>query len=350
MSDKTYHEQETIDNTVALRTILADMPVYVRTYFRGIEVNTASRTRVGYAGDIKNFFEFMLSTNSSLKNKTFNDITLDVLNHLEAEDIEEYLEHLKYYVKDGKEYTNGERSIKRKLSALRNLYAYLYKNDKLTNNPIVKVNMPKIHDKAIVRMENNEVASFLDNVEYGNKLTKQQLVFHEKTKIRDLALLTLMLGTGIRVSECVGLDIRDVDFDNERIKVVRKGGYESYVYFGTEVTTALLPYIEEREKIEPIEGHENALFLSSQRRRISVRAVEMLVKKYALPVTPMKKITPHKLRSTYGTSLYQETSDIYLVADVLGHSDVNTTKKHYADIDQQRKRSARNAVTLRENK
>ena len=73
-----------------------------------------------------------------------------------------------------------------------------------------------------------------------------------------------------------------------------------------------------------------------------------MVKKYSRVTTPLKKITPHKLRSTYGTALYQETGDIYLVADVLGHKDVNTTRKHYADIDQERKRGARNKVTLRE--
>lgn len=208
--------------------------------------------------------------------------------------------------------------------------------------------MPKIHEKAIVRMDAGEVASFLDNVEYGNKLSEHQQIYHEKSKKRDLALLTLMLGTGIRVSECVGLDINDVDFDYDRIKVVRKGGYEAYVYFGQEAREALLDYMQERKEIITVEGHENALFLSSHRKRISVRSVENMVKKYASITTPLKKITPHKLRSTYGTTLYQQTSDIYLVADVLGHKDVNTTKKHYADIDDQQKMRAKDAVTLRE--
>ena len=100
--------------------------------------------------------------------------------------------------------------------------------------------------------------------------------------------------------------------------------------------------------MQPQKGSENALFLSMQNRRITVRAVEKLVKKYALTVTSLKKITPHKLRSTYGTELYRETGDIYLVADVLGHKDVNTTKRHYAAIDEDRRRSAANIVKLRE--
>lgn len=150
------------------------------------------------------------------------------------------------------------------------------------------------------------------------------------------------------MSECVGLDIQDVDFDNQRLKVRRKGGYEDIVYFGEEVEDALYDYLEERERIIPLNGHENAFFLSMQNRRITVRSVENLVKKYASRVTTLKKITPHKLRSTYGTTLYQETGDIYLVADVLGHKDVNTTRKHYAAMQDENKRKAAKAVKLRE--
>ena len=128
---------------------------------------------------------------------------------------------------------------------------------------------------------------------------------------------------------------------------MRKGGYESIVYFGIEVQNALQDYLEIRNGIIPEEGHEGALFLSMQNKRISVRAVENLVKKYASKVTSLKKITPHKLRSTYGTTLYQETGDIYLVADVLGHKDVNTTRKHYAAQADDRRRQAAKAVTLR---
>ena len=132
------------------------------------------------------------------------------------------------------------------------------------------------------------------------------------------------------------------------IKVRRKGGYEDVVYFGEEVESALLAYLEERKHIVPLSGHEEALFLSIQDRRITVRAVEKLVKKYASLVTGLKKITPHKLRSTYGTTLYQETGDIYLVADVLGHKDVNTTRKHYAAMQDANKRKAARTVRLRE--
>ena len=106
--------------------------------------------------------------------------------------------------------------------------------------------MPKLHEKEIIRLDIDEVAKLLDNVESGENLTKKQLSYHEKTRVRDLALMTLLLGTGIRVSECVGLDIQDVDFNNNGLLIKRKGGYEQIVYFGEEVETVLHEYIDER--------------------------------------------------------------------------------------------------------
>jgi site-specific recombinase XerD len=120
------------------------------------------------------------------------------------------------------------------------------------------------------------------------------------------------------------------------------------LYFSDEVAATLKQYLEVRHNIEGVPGHENALFLSMQKKRMGVRAVEMMVKKYAALAAPLKRqISPHKLRSTFGTNLYHETGDIYLVADVLGHSDVNTTRKHYAAIADDRRRMAARSVKLR---
>lgn len=343
-----YSEQQNIKNTIKLREMINELPSFCVQYFRGIEPSTSPRTRIGYATDLKNFFGFVNSNINCCKDKAITDISLSDLDNIKASDIETYLETLKFYEKDNKSFVNHERSIKRKLCSIRSLYKYFHIREMIEHNPSIQVNMPKIHEKAIVRLDVNEVATLLDNVEAGNLTTKKQQDYAKKLGTRDLAILTLLLGTGIRVSECVGLDINDVDFDNARIKVVRKGGYESYVYFGDEVSAELHNYMLERNNIAAVEGHENALFLSIQKKRMCVRSIEKLVKKYSSTVTTVKKITPHKLRSTYGTALYQETKDIYLVADVLGHNDVNTTKKHYADLVDENRRSARNKVKLRE--
>lgn len=276
------------------------------------------------------------------------EFPISILDEIKPVDIEEYVYHLKIYEKDGVAHANGERGVKRKLASLRTFYNYYFKKELIDTNPAFKVDMPKLHDKAIVRLDSDEVSQLLDKVESGADLSKKQTFYHEKTKVRDMAILTLLLGTGIRVSECVGIDINDIDWKNNGVKVHRKGGAEVVVYFGEEVREALLEYADERELINPLEGNENAFFLSMQRKRIGVRAVENLVKKYSKLVTNVKNITPHKLRSTYGTALYQETGDIYLVADVLGHKDVNTTKKHYAALEDDRRRKAAKYVRLRD--
>lgn len=345
---QTYHQSTSNQNTVKLRELLKTMPSFCRDYFRGIEPTTTAKTRIGYGYDIRTFFRFLLSENPSFKNAQMTDICLSDLDQLQPVDIEEYLEYLKYYTYDGQVFTNDERGIKRKFASLRSFFLYYQKRDLLRHNPTVVVDMPKLHDREIIRLDANEVSDLLELVEHGgDHLSGMKKVYYEKNKQRNIAIFTLFLGTGIRVSECVGLDIEDVDFKNNRIRIIRKGGKEEYVYFGEEVANALKSYItEERVHVKPREGHEHALFYSIQKRRISVQAIENLVNEYTSQITSFKHITPHKLRSTYGTALYQQTGDIYLVAEVLGHNDVNTTRKHYAAMDDEQKRSAADAVTL----
>ena len=233
MANITYHEEQYRKNTQKLRNLLAEMPPFVTTYFRGIEQTTASRTRIAYAVDLKVFFEYLQATNPLYKEIQIRNFDFSVLTQLNATDIEEYEEYLKLYTdKNGKEITNNERGIKRKLASLRSFYGYFHRNKMIDENPTVQVSMPKLHQKNIIRMNDEEVVDFLDEVESGNHLTKHQQAFHKKTKVRDLAIVTLLLGTGIRVSECVGIDITDIDFMNDRINIVRKGGYESFIYYG----------------------------------------------------------------------------------------------------------------------
>ena len=349
MKSLPYHEQKDIENVKKLREIIKELPPFCVDYFRGIEPRTSSRTRIAYAYDLTVFFDFLRRENPFFSKMDRKDIRLEYLDQITVSDLEEYMEYLKYRFNDNhQEITNKERGIMRKISSLKSFYNYFFRCEKLTTNPAALIQLPKLHEKEIIRLDIDEVALLLDEVEQGEQLTEKQKAFHNRTRIRDLALLTLLLGTGLRVSECVGLDLDDLDFKNGGIHIHRKGGKEVTIYFGAEVEDALLDYLEERHEIEAFPGHEQALFLSLQRKRLSVRSVENLVKKYAKIVTPLKKITPHKLRSTYGTSLYKETGDIYLVADVLGHKDVNTTKKHYAAIDDNRRRKAASAVKLRE--
>ena len=324
---RSYHDEKDIQNTLQLREILKEFPPFAKQYFLGIESTTATRTRLSYAYDIRTFFRYLQENNPILSQKDILTWDVSVLDQIQPTDIEEYESFLKVYTVDPslvgaareETYTNGEKGLKRKMSALRSFYAYYFKRQMIQTNPTLLVDMPKLHEKAIVRLDAGESAALLDLIEHGgDNLTGQKKRYYEKTRLRDLAIVTLLLGTGIRVSECVGLDVTDVDFRNNGIRIIRKGGSESIVYFGEEVEKALKDYLEERTSIIPQPGEENALFYSTQRRRMGVQAVENMVKKYARQITTTKKITPHKLRSTYGTALYQQTGDIYLVADVAG--------------------------------
>ena len=254
----TYHEQTDVENTLRLRDVLKTLPPFCKDFFRAIEPRTTTKTRISYAYDIRIFFQFLLEQNPAFRDWSIDAFTVDVLDQITAVDLEEYEEYLKVYQAGDKTETNGERGLKRKMSSLRSFYAYYFKREMIHTNPTVLVDVPKIHQKSIIRLEADEVALLLDYIEHGgDDLTGQKKVYYEKNKDRDLALVTLLLGTGVRVSECVGLDIEDVDFKNNGIKVTRKGGNEMVVYFGPEVEKALKNYLEVRKNIIPVEGHEH---------------------------------------------------------------------------------------------
>mgnify|MGYP001054463891 CR=1 FL=1 len=356
MTQNNFHEFQKQKNALKLRSLLTSLPPFAFEFFRGIEPTTTPKTRIGYAYDLRIFFEYIIEIHPSFKTKTIENLKISDLDLITPDHIEMFLEYLSFYRKPHPnnpnkyiEYQNDERGKARKLASLRTLFFYFYKKRKIKTNAPSLVDMPKINEKSIVLLEVDEIARLLDEVESGESLTKTQKKYHEHTKKRDLAIISLLLGTGIRVSECAGLNIDDIDFDVNGLKIVRKGGDEVIVYFGDEVEVALKDYLQERMCKNPITGHEQALFLSLQNRRLSVRSIQNLVKKYAQCVTTLKNISPHKLRSTYGTNLYRETGDIYLVADVLGHKDVNTTRKHYAQIEDERRRKAARIVKLRKN-
>ena len=220
MSTLSYHEQKDKENIIRLRGLIRDLPGFCADFFRGIEPRTSSRTRIAYAYDLHIFFDFLHKENPALKQIAITDLSLDLLDQLSVTDFEEYMEYLKYRFNDkNQEIMNKERGIMRKISSLKSFYNYFYRNERIKNNPAALVRLPKIHEKEIIRLDIDEVALLLDEVEQGENLTEKQKAYHNKTKLRDLAIMTLLLGTGIRVSECVGLNIADIDFKNGGIRI-----------------------------------------------------------------------------------------------------------------------------------
>lgn len=340
-----YYQDRNIKNLDKIDLILQELPPFCEDYLRGVENRTSTLTRLNYVYDLRIFFDF-LCRKKFRNSKTIPALTLEDLEQVSDTDLEIFLSYLSNYTFHNKRLSCDERAKARKLSTVRSMYKYFFNKGLIEINQTTKVATPKLHEKEIIRLEGNEISSILDVAEDGNGLSKHATGYHEKTKIRDTAILTLFLGTGIRISELVGLNNESIDFTNNSFVVTRKGGNQAILYFSEEVGDALAAYLAQKENDPRVPGEEHALFLSLQYRRITVRAVENLVKKYAKIVTPLKKITPHKLRSTYGTALYRETGDIYIVADVLGHRDVNTTRKHYAAITEDHRRSVASAVKL----
>lgn len=351
-----YRERIDAERIVQIRTIARELPPACGDFFSAVAVTTGTFTRLAYAIDLKTFFHFLQTERYQFSQKPLYAFTDDDLARLTQSDLTAYVEYLSFYYKaDASEdadtkpvaLVNHELAIKRKLCSIRSFYDYLYKNARIPANVTTLVPLPKIHEKPILRLSMEEMQRMLEQAATGEGLTKRQQAWHKLTVKRDYALLALFLGTGIRVSECVGLNLGDVDMEDNAFLVTRKGGNQAVLYFPPEVAEALADYLEEREKIEALPGHEEALFLSLQKRRITQRAVQNLVKKYAAVAAPLKpRISPHKLRSTFATNLYNQTGDIYLVADVLGHSSVDTTRKHYADMTDARRRMAAQNVQL----
>ena len=347
--NRNYFTNRARNCAIKMQELKKDLPYYCVEFFVGIETKTTPLTRLNYAYDLRIFFDYL--SKFCFTDKKPNQILLDDLNELTSVDIEQFVSYLSFYEFNGKEVICNESAKSRKLSAVRSFFKYLFSRDLLKSDVASKVPVPKRHDKEIIRLDVNstvnEVSDLIDTVSDGQGLSDRQKKFHELTKIRDLAIITLFLGTGIRISELVGLNFGDVDLENQSFVVTRKGGNRAILYFGEEVYEALYDYLIVSRGLDVKKDRDLPLFLSIQDKRMSVRAVENLVKKYASISTPLKKITPHKLRSTFGTNLYKQTGDIYVVADCLGHRDVNTTKKHYAAITEDIRREAISVVKLK---
>ncbi len=342
-----YYIQRNNKNLETIEKLLnEELPSFCYDYFISIDSQTSSLTRLNYAHDLKIFF-YYLYEKKFRKNKAVLEITLEDLEKITSNDIEYFLGYLSHYIYKDKEHICNERAKARKLSSVRAMFKYFFNKNMISVDNSAKVATPKLHDKPIIRLDSDEVYNIIDAAESGDGLTPHQRAYHEKTKVRDSAILMLFLGTGIRISELVGLNNGDINFKDNSFIVTRKGGNKAILYFDDDVAQALQRYIDYKELNYNDLKEPSALFISNNKNRITVRAVENLVKKYAKIISPLKKISPHKLRSTYGTQLYRATGDIYIVADVLGHKDVNTTRKHYAAISDDNRRGVVGKVKIK---
>ena len=338
---------------------LSELPEFIFNFIqRFIKNTTALNTKIAYCKDLKIFLQYLIILP---KFKNISDIKIFNIEHvnlLEKIDIENYLLYLENYnvnykTRTGKDVTlsiqNDKQGKMRKLSSLRSLFDYLYSSELIDKDISQLIKMPKLNDKIKSKLSVDEVVLLLETIEKGQGLTKKERTYHESTKIRDIAIATTLLGTGIRVSELVNLNINDISFKESHFKVTRKGQNEEIIFCNDEVINALRNYYNERINIKGVDvENQQAFLLSTQKKRIDEKSVRNLIKKYSKKCGIVKNITPHSLRRTFGTNIYNEVGDVYLVAELLGHKSVETTKKHYAELNVERKRRALKQYKLRD--
>lgn len=327
------------------------LPKFLKTYFVS-NSDLIPSTRYGYAIDLKEFFEWVKSTLPQYNDVPVTELPITCLEEISVDMATEYIKDVL-----GIKRNNSRDIQKRKLASLRSMYKYMLVTGKLQSNPTEDIVLKDNTDHEIIYLEPNEVAILLDCIEFefyedilnSENINEEKKEAYRMMRDRDLAIVTLLLGTGVRISECVGLDIYDVKFDDDTIKLHRKGHKSDTIYMGKEVHNALLSYLKETRPQYKPDVAENALFLSRRGNRLSVRTIEDMVKKYAKASLPSKaeNISPHKMRSTFATEVYKSTHDIKAVADALSHKSIVTTQKYYAGEDKEKKRQAFRSVKLR---
>lgn len=399
--------------------VLSTLPEFMSDFIRDNEVSKSDNTLLSYSRDIQSFFSYLVLHDERFLGKEIEFIAITDLEQLNALDIKAYERNLSKA--DG--LTNT--TIKRKLSSIASLYKYLVTYKGCSQNPLQNYQYPKSETHAITYLNSEQTKTLLDGVMSNSKklvsqqtgkftkdgtpitelvpieMSHEEAIAKEKTVLRDVAIILLFLGTGLRISELVGIDLSDIDFDDNCVTVLRKGKGMSLekVYFGQEVAQALKLYVDGmhlpmdivqkypesflsyctinaykpdlldlavsdfarndeefirdveqicyiirnfgRSNFNPKRG-EDALFLSSRGKRISVRMVELIIKEKVLTYLPdmrdKEKISPHKLRSTAATRLLSQTDDIILVSKQLGHSSPAVTAKHYAQLQEEKEK------------
>ena len=303
------------------------LPDFCSSYLSDKGIRCKTDTLVMTCRDLLDFFNWLIQSNPELSGKTPHELQREHLAMLTYDDINEFQNNRLHVL------NNKPARVARIMSTLRTFFKYQYSSVRIPRN------------KAIVRLESEEVHELITAVEHSYASSKRAQQIRRKNRYRDTAIIVLLLNTGIRISELVGLNVDDVNLvtDEPSIFIIRKGGGADQVFLNRAAADAIQRYIElERDQYLSPEDKESALFLSNRHHRFTVRSIQKMIENYVDIAFPQKSdsIHPHTFRKTYGTRLYDLTGDIKMVQDVLGHEDPSTTSTYY--IGSSHKREAKN--------
>lgn len=314
--------------TSRLLKLCNDLPDCCQAFLLETGTEMAVTTRTAYANELIWFFDYLISYNPEFCELEKKNIDIPDIKKISSQDVSRYLT---IYKDQGLK----ERTIARKRAALSSFFSYLTNNRKIEFNPVVASTKVKVHSSdEVVHLNLNEQVDFLDAINNGYGLDHNKLKYHDKYRSRDLALVTLLLDTGIRVSELNGLDIGDVDLINCSAIITRKGGNLQTIYFSFEARDLLKEYLDDRKLKYPDLCEADPLFATLKGERLAVRSIEQLIKKYSVASIPGKgsKMTPHRMRASYAMSFYHETKDILALQREMGHKSLAATNI-YAKAD-----------------
>ncbi|SEM03560.1 Phage integrase family protein [Butyrivibrio sp. ob235] len=362
---------EGINYTDRTAKLLEDMPDYVVSFINRYSGRGKAATMFEYSRDIFVFFEYLINFHPEFCDKKMIDITTDDLGKLLPEDIDNFIATLRNtkdkrfkrtddaYEKSMRPKKNSltgpkkkndetsEATLKRKKATISAFYSYLLSNGKVTMNPVLasrKIDIPK---KKLIYLDFEEQNKLLDTVINGTGLGDNTRKYHSIYAERDAAMFILLLDTGLRVSEMLNTNIVDFDLNKGKVTVIRKGGDQQDTYYSDECAAYLWDYFESQKARFPYTSEvELPAFTTTKGERLSVRAVETLVKKYVKAALPNKAhlISPHKLRSSFAMSLYEASNyNLLLVQKRLNHASVTTTTV-YAKAVEKEVESSRNTL------
>lgn len=329
-----------------LKNYLSELPdfvfSYIEEYYNGESINT----QIGYSLDVRVFLNY-LRIYKHPEIKKIEDFTVAHLNKVSPSDLIKFKAYLREYETEftsptGRRITrickNSPYGINRKLSAVRGLFIYLYKTEQISQNVTDKVDFVKLHQKIKKPLTSQETIRLIDVIYNGEKYFEgRTLTEYKNKKLRDIAIFTTYLGTGIRVSELTNLKISDVDFSTQSFIVTRKGGDQQEIFMPVQVNNALYNYIYEDEENPREQG---PLFLGRGGKQLTTAAVEKTLKNYChtVGITHPDKTRPHALRRTFACRLLEDGVDIKMVAELMGHKNIEVTHRYYAQYSSQKRR------------
>ncbi len=341
---------------VDLTKILTKLPDYVFDYIEVAYDGESVNTQMGYSIDIKTFLEYLIKFKFKGDIST-EDITTDMLNEVTLRDLNGFKAYLREYESEyisptgrviKRIRTNNEYGINRKLSGVRGLFLYLYKNDYIDHNVTDKLDFKKLHQKMKRPLSTNDVMNLINVIYNGEDYFEgRSRASYLNRKQRDIALFTAYLGTGCRVSELVNLNITDVDFETSSFIITRKGGDRQEIFMPIQVENELLKYVDERLSDKDTKDTD-PLFISRNNKRILPQTVEKNLKNYcrAAGITDPEKMHPHALRRTFACNLIADGVDIKMVAELMGHKNIEVTHRYYTQYAAERRKQVMRSLKL----